>query len=67
MKCPNCQTPMEEGLIDRACFIPKLKPGRLMRLHERVFNFLYTPLRHGARRVIAHRCPDCSRVELTAP
>ncbi len=64
MKCPNCQTPMEDGLIDKSCFYQKRKPEHSKRHNEWAFNFFNIC---RVRRVTAHRCPDCAHVELTAP
>ncbi|MEI6535553.1 MAG: PF20097 family protein [Verrucomicrobiaceae bacterium] len=64
MKCPNCRTPMEEGLIDKSCFIQKQEPEPSKRTKSWAFHFF----KFGrVRRVTAHRCPACTHVELTAP
>ncbi len=55
---------MEEGLIDKSCFIQKQAPEATQRPLSWAFNFFNIG---RVRRVTAHRCPACTHVELTAP
>lgn len=55
---------MEEGLIDKShwfCRQPSIHTQRMNRALMSLFAWC------TVHRVIAHRCPSCSRVELTAP
>ena len=64
MKCPQCHTPMEEGLLDKSCFFQRREPERARQINSWVFSFFNLC---RVRRVTAHRCPACTRIELTAP
>jgi hypothetical protein len=55
---------MEDGLIDKSCFFLKRGPEPSKPRNNWAFNFFNIG---RVRRVTAHRCPACNRVELTAP
>lgn len=55
---------MEEGLIDKSCFFQRREPESSKRFNSWAFSFFNLG---RVRRVTAHRCPDCARIELTAP
>ena len=64
MNCPNCRTPMEDGLIDKTCWFSRPPSTALLRIYRALLSITAWCAVH---RLIAHRCPSCHRVELTSP
>jgi Domain of unknown function (DUF6487) len=64
MNCPNCQTPMEDGLIDKSYWFKRRESERTRKFGCALMSFFGC---FTVRRVTAHRCPACSHVALTAP
>lgn len=55
---------MEDGFIDHSHWFARKPSERAAKLNRALMRFLARCVVH---RVIAHRCPACSRVALTAP
>lgn len=64
MNCPNCRTPMEDGIIDKSCWFGRRPSANMVRVQRALLSIVAWCAVH---RITAHRCPNCSRVELTAP
>lgn len=64
MNCPYCQTPMEDGLIDKSHWFGRKLPMRTLVINRFLLRLFAWCTVHP---IIAHRCARCSRVELTAP
>ncbi len=55
---------MEEGIIDRSHWFRRQPSARAQVMNRAILRFLTWCTVH---RVVAHRCPQCHRLELTAP
>ena len=65
MKCPICQSPMEGGYIeDHTWFAILPRERKFDRAFAKVSEWFSKRESHS---IIAHRCPDCARIELSAP
>lgn len=55
---------MEDGLIDKSHWFGRKPSATILRINRALLSIVAWCAVH---RIIAHRCPACSRVELTAP
>jgi hypothetical protein len=55
---------MEDGLIDKSCWFKRQESEGRRKFGAALMSFFGC---FTVYRIIAHRCPACCRVELTAP
>lgn len=55
---------MEDGIIDKSCWFGRRPSVNMVRIQRALLSIVAWCAVH---RITAHRCPNCSRVELTAP